>query len=93
MCIVHKYFLLRGAVCVPCDFFYLLNGPYSALESLQEEGPVSVSPQDGVASFSYPQKVVSSTLLQQPSEEVTTLFGMGQFMGSLYLPLIASCSI
>lgn len=34
----------------------------SALESLQEEGPVPVSPQDEVASYSYPQKVVSGTL-------------------------------
>ncbi|XP_009995541.1 PREDICTED: putative bifunctional UDP-N-acetylglucosamine transferase and deubiquitinase ALG13 [Chaetura pelagica] len=32
--------------------------PCFALESLQEEGPVSVSPQDGVASYSYPQKVM-----------------------------------
>lgn len=39
-----------------------LNGPCFALESLQEEGPVLVSPQDEVVSYSYPQKVVSGTL-------------------------------
>lgn len=38
------------------------NEPCFALESLQEEGPVSVSPPDEVASYSYPQKVVSGTL-------------------------------
>ena len=38
-----------------------LNGPCFALDSLQEEGPVLVSPRDEVVSYSYPQKVVSGT--------------------------------
>ncbi|NXD15167.1 OTUD4 protein, partial [Nothocercus nigrocapillus] len=33
-------------------------GSHFALQSLQEEGNVSVLPQDGVASYSYPQKVM-----------------------------------
>lgn len=50
-------------MCVPCGFFFChWNGPCFALESLQEEGPVSMAPQDEVASYSYPQKVVSGPL-------------------------------
>ncbi|XP_061217991.1 putative bifunctional UDP-N-acetylglucosamine transferase and deubiquitinase ALG13 [Neopsephotus bourkii] len=66
---------LTGIVCVSWNFFCLLNRPCFALESLQEEGAVSVSPQDGVASHSCPQKVVSSTLLwYKLSKSTLTLF-------------------
>lgn len=49
-------------MCVPHGSSATGMNQCFALESLQEEGAVLVSPQDEVASYSYPQKVVSATL-------------------------------
>ncbi|XP_014732559.1 PREDICTED: putative bifunctional UDP-N-acetylglucosamine transferase and deubiquitinase ALG13 [Sturnus vulgaris] len=45
-----------------CETATVFSSAEPTANLLQEEGPVSMSPQDEVASYSYPQKVVSGTL-------------------------------